>query len=1288
MVLTSAQRRKFVELLHDLIVDHRLDRALRRSAEYAVTLPMLSDEVVDEIIEKEMDLERLLFYLEQDNSIPTVSFQLLWGWAHSEIWIERRREDRANLMKRGAQVSLTDRLKREDLEAWALYHGVSIWLDVPLATFTGMRDYMGHLTQFSQDGATLWMGVGDVLDGARRFRLKHTLERWFISTARNKLEHLALGVVKEHSRAHKLVEMAPEMKPHHEKLAPMLTRALAQLEQQLEDCAPRPTNLTPRQHRLEASPLWDKIVDWRVTAAECGASEGPTEVSLDLDDESYSISCSCAHNPHRACPIKVSALEHFVDLLRLDGPVRKEHKALLEGVVRTLGTPVWQRRVDHLLSSLEPEPLIPTELSGMPTWLGWCIKGDQYEGLSVYPAIIRGKKRGDGVISKKLQLTEAHLEEVDSERERERMRYWMSISQFHDESQQARFVMELHTHPHVYYHDTTSTPCKVRVEEIKMRMSDLGDVLQMKFYAGEHEFSDYDLRDMYAPLERYGYIITKFRVNRQGGELVFYRASRKVLAVMKAANERALKLPRQAAGYLLEGISKRPEAHQALELDEGLRGERIDAEHGLVLRLSFIAGVLNLSLRAEPLKGGATHHPGDGPEVVYAIREDRSVFAERDLVDEIARAKNVIKALDLEYDHGALMSWDESDPEVALELIDQIRDFERSSESVRIAWDSAAPRVVGTARSSQLYLKVSLKQKLFEIGGQLKIDGESVPVMQLLDAAREQRRWIEIKQDHWVKLDDALNKNLERLSNMGDGELGSVSTLATPALLDMVEQGIEIEGPPRWLDMVEEIERAHTMEVTIPETLEATLRPYQERGVAWMCRLAQWAPGCCLADDMGLGKTVQALALLLQRAPGGPALVVAPTSLGFNWAREAGKFAPSLKIERMRSGSDCKKLATIIEAAKAKKAQPVVVVVSYDLVARNLDHFKSILWNTMVLDEAQAIKNSATNRARAMHAIDADFKLGLTGTPLENNTGELWSLMRALVPGLLGSQEKFRKRYQIPIERDGDRAARATLASLISPFILRRVKSEVASDLPERTDIRVDIELGSGEKKLYEELRRSVLAKISGTDQSDMGESKRFEILAAITRLRQAACHPKLYHPKSRVKSSKLEVLRERLESIAEEGYRALVFSQFTSLLKLVQEDLEGSGLRIAYLDGSMSAKKREEVVEAFQAGHYDVFLLSIKAGGVGLNLTAANTVFLLDPWWNPAVEDQATDRAHRIGQKEPVTVYRLVAQGTIEEAIYELHAEKRSLLDGVLSEAGSVKKALSPEELRALIGT
>jgi SNF2 family DNA or RNA helicase len=357
-------------------------------------------------------------------------------------------------------------------------------------------------------------------------------------------------------------------------------------------------------------------------------------------------------------------------------------------------------------------------------------------------------------------------------------------------------------------------------------------------------------------------------------------------------------------------------------------------------------------------------------------------------------------------------------------------------------------------------------------------------------------------------------------------------------------------------------------------------------------------------------------------------------------------------------------------------------------VARNTDKFQLSQWHTMIMDEAQAIKNSATNRARAMHAIDADFKLGLTGTPLENNTGELWSLMRALVPGLLGSQEKFRKRYQIPIERDGDRAARLTLATLISPFILRRIKSEVAADLPERTDIRVDIELGSSEKKLYEELRRSVLAKISGTGSAEPGEHKRFEILAAITRLRQAACHPKLYHPMSRVKSSKLGVLRERLEAIAEEGYRALVFSQFTSLLALVKEELEGSGLRIAYLDGSMTAKKREQVVEAFQRGEYDVFLLSIKAGGVGLNLTAANTVFLLDPWWNPAVEDQATDRAHRIGQKEPVTVYRLVSQGTIEEAIYELHAEKRSLLDGVLSEAGAIKKALSPDELRALIGS
>ncbi|MEL6182727.1 MAG: DEAD/DEAH box helicase, partial [Myxococcota bacterium] len=521
----------------------------------------------------------------------------------------------------------------------------------------------------------------------------------------------------------------------------------------------------------------------------------------------------------------------------------------------------------------------------------------------------------------------------------------------------------------------------------------------------------------------------------------------------------------------------------------------------------------------------------------------------------------------------------------------------------------------------------------FSVGGVLDLDEGAVPLDQLLKAAREQRRWIQVDDGRWVRLEERLRRGLEQIAEVADPEDGQVSALAAPRLLDAEDQGIELAGPQRWLTLTRRIRIAAKMTPTLPDDLEATLRPYQREGYDWMTRLAQWAPGACLADDMGLGKTVQALALLLRRADQGPQLVVAPTSVSWGWKEEAARFAPGLDVELVRGQSDLDLLEWVGPYG--------VLVTSYDLVARYIDRWAAISWSTVVWDEAQALKNPSTRRARAARQLNAEFMLALTGTPIENHTGELWSIFRIVLPGLLGGQTAFRRRFQNPIERHNSAAARQALASLVAPFVLRRLKSQVARDLPERTDVRLTIALSDKERRLYDELRRAVLAELEqaeadGTAQ-ERGQGLRFKLLAAITRLRQLACHPKLYNPSSQVSSSKLQALREKVDEMRHEGHQALVFSQFTSLLKLAREALEEDGVRCAWLDGSLRAADRQKAVETFQQGEADVFLLSIKAGGTGLNLTAASYVFLLDPWWNPAVEDQATDRAHRLGLPNPV---------------------------------------------------
>ena len=431
-----------------------------------------------------------------------------------------------------------------------------------------------------------------------------------------------------------------------------------------------------------------------------------------------------------------------------------------------------------------------------------------------------------------------------------------------------------------------------------------------------------------------------------------------------------------------------------------------------------------------------------------------------------------------------------------------------------------------------------------------------------------------------------------------------------------------------------------------------------------------------LGDQPGLGKTVQALAAILARAGAGPTLVIAPTSVCTNRVREARRFAPSLNPIPFRD--------TDRGEAITRLGPNDLLIASYGLVVRHAEELARKTFSTLVVDEAQAIKNAATRRARAVRDLDADWRLALTGTPIENHLGELWSLMRTVAPGLLGSWEQFRERFAVPIERDKNPARRRSLGRVVRPFILRRKKSEVAPELPSRTEIRHTVTLSTAERRLYDDTRLAAVAELSSPG-SGPPEQKRFRVLAAITRLRQLACNPRLLHPESTTPSAKLSGFLELVDELRDGGHRALVFSQFTSHLALVRQALDERKVSYLYLDGQTPESGRTQRVDAFQRGEGDLFLISLKAGGTGLNLTAADYVVHLDPWWNPAVEDQATDRAHRIGQTRPVTVYRLVAKGTIEEAILALHEDKRDLVAGLLDGSDAAGR-LSTDELVDLI--
>jgi SNF2 family DNA or RNA helicase len=460
----------------------------------------------------------------------------------------------------------------------------------------------------------------------------------------------------------------------------------------------------------------------------------------------------------------------------------------------------------------------------------------------------------------------------------------------------------------------------------------------------------------------------------------------------------------------------------------------------------------------------------------------------------------------------------------------------------------------------------------------------------------------------------------------------------------------------------------------IPSTFQATLRDYQTEGFAWLARLAHWGVGACLADDMGLGKTLQALALILTRAAAGPTLVVAPTSVCMNWEAETARFAPTLTVRVFGPGDREKFLDSM---------QPFdLVVCSYGLLQQESELLAKTRWETVVLDEAQAIKNMATQRSQAAMNLQAGFRLITTGTPLENHLGELWNLFRFINPGLLGSHRSFTERFAGPIERQQDKKARGHLKKLIRPFILRRTKNQVLEELPSRTEITYHVELGTEEMAFYEALRRQSLERIA---QADDPGKKRFQILAELMKLRRACCNPRLVMPDVGLSGAKLAAFVEIVTELRDNGHKALVFSQFVDHLAILRAELDRQQIPYQYLDGSTAIKDRKRAVDAFQAGEGELFLISLKAGGAGLNLTAADYVIHMDPWWNPAVEDQASDRAHRIGQQRPVTIYRLVTRHTIEEQIVELHRTKRDLADSLL-EGSDMGSRVTADDLLALL--
>ncbi|MGD9949858.1 MAG: DEAD/DEAH box helicase, partial [Desulfobulbus sp.] len=825
-------------------------------------------------------------------------------------------------------------------------------------------------------------------------------------------------------------------------------------------------------------------------------------------------------------------------------------------------------------------------------------------------------------------------------------------------------------HPYVFLKRSPQTPVEIVAGEPELVVERKGDSLFIHFFQDIGEGNVAVWRE--TP--------TRFRIIKISDE------HRKVSEI---TGRDGLLVPIAASKKVLDAIGKIASfmtVHSAIEVPgEGVPAEQVESDPTIYVHIIPYGSGFRIELFVRPFKhGGPYLKPGVGVANLMTEIDGRRLRTKRNLRQEEEKAREIEEscpmldlAIDIEQENKR--EWHLLDPEECLQVLLEIEEIK---DKVVLEWPEGEKLAVRRqAGINQLNLNIRTSQQdWFSLTGQLKIDQDEVMELKtLLDKVRETRsRFIPMGDGQFIALTQEFRNRLEELILYGNSQQGSenevkIHPLAAIALEELTHQA-QTNADKGWRQRLQAIAEVQDLTPTVPSTLKAELRDYQKDGFVWMTRLAHLGVGACLADDMGLGKTLQSITVILSLAHLGPSLVVAPTSVCMNWETEVQRFAPTLNFHMFSESNRDEIIPTL--------GKFDLLVTSYTLLQQEIELLAQVKWQSVVLDEAQAIKNAATKRSKAAMRVDSRFRLITTGTPIENHLGELWNLFAFINPGLLGTYKQFNRRFGIPIEKYHDREARRTLKKLIRPFMLRRIKSQVLEELPPRTEITLRVEMQPEELQFYEALRQQAIENIEGSSEKT---GRHLRILAEIMRLRRACCNPRLINDQVEIPSTKLQVFAETVDELLGGGHKALVFSQFTGHLALIREYLDGKGICYKYLDGTTPAKERQHQVERFQAGEGELFLISLKAGGLGLNLTAADYVIHMDPWWNPAVEDQAADRAHRIGQKRPVTVYRLVTANTIEEKIVRLHQEKRDLANSLL-EGADVSTRISAEELLELI--
>lgn len=693
---------------------------------------------------------------------------------------------------------------------------------------------------------------------------------------------------------------------------------------------------------------------------------------------------------------------------------------------------------------------------------------------------------------------------------------------------------------------------------------------------------------------------------------------------------------------------------------------------------------LTVRLRVRPLDD-MWMMPGEGARTLLGEVEQAKVQTARNLHREQARALEIVETCQLDgWDTGP-WEWELATPELCIPFLSELKEMDGDIE---LMWPEGEVFKVWTATPMDVGINIQHNQDWFELRGEVKVGKDLVIAFQKLLklVGKAEGPFISLGQNGYVRLNQQLYYMMTQIGGCAQRIYGDKVRVHrhAPLTLNLLSEIVDEKNVDEaWLRKQREMQHLEHEDPPLPEGLNVAPRAYQIEGFKWLYRLSAMGAGACLADDMGLGKTLQALMVALTRANKGPTLVIAPSSVLQNWFREIQRFTPDLNpmfLDPNPNRRNC------------KPGPMDVLITSYALLQRERLLLRNFQWQTMILDEAQTIKNPEAKTTMAAKDMTAQFKIALSGTPIENHLTELWSIFDFLNPGLLGIQRQFHQHFA-GAEIFDQVGQRRILRKIIGPFILRRLKNDVLDELPPKTEVVLRVVQNEAERAFYEGMRRKAVQK---ADHSWDSPKKALKIFALLTRMRRCCCHPSLVLDMATLaekskellgESSKIQMLGRLLDDLLANGHKVLIFSQFIDHLSLIRNMLDKREIQHQYLDGRTPRGERQKRIDAFQEGQGNVFLISLKAGGLGLNLTAADFVIHMDPWWNPAVEDQASDRAHRLGQEKPVTVYRLITKDTIEEKMMELHERKRQLAQEILETGGSMSPIGAEQMLSLLRG-